>query len=76
MYSVSVSLLTESSFSGVMGSPKKKGLFKKPSSRPAAPSGGGFPVALSFSDDGMSTCFVFPASIFMLHLTSSYLRCH
>lgn len=40
-----------------MGSPKKKGLFKKPSSHPAAPSGGGFPVALSFSDDGTSFHF-------------------
>jgi hypothetical protein len=37
-----------------MGSPKKKGLFKKPSSQAAAPSGGSFPVALSFGDNGMS----------------------
>ena len=36
-----------------MGSPKKKRLFK-PASGPAAPSSGGFPVALSFSDDGTS----------------------
>ena len=40
-------------FSGVMGSPKKKGLFKKPLSQPAG-SSGSFPVALSFGDDGMS----------------------
>jgi hypothetical protein len=38
---------------GVMGSPKKKGLFKKPSSQPAGSSGGSFPVALSFGDDGI-----------------------
>jgi hypothetical protein len=47
---------SESSLSGV-GSPKKRGLFTKPSSRTAAPSGGGFPVALSFSDNGESTPF-------------------
>lgn len=51
--------MSESSLTGVTGSPKKKGLFKKPSSRPAAPSGGGFPVALSFTDDGTSALFIF-----------------
>ncbi len=59
-----------------MGSPKKKGLFKKPSSRTAVPSGVGFPVALSFSDDGMSTHFYLFPVILMLNWSSSYLRCY
>ena len=39
---------------GITGSPKKKGLFKNPTSRMAAPLGGNFPVALSFGENGMS----------------------
>jgi hypothetical protein len=40
------------SWPGIFGSPKKKGLFKKTASQSVAPSGGNFPVALSFGDDG------------------------
>jgi len=40
--------------SGIMGSPKKKGLFKKSASQSATTPGGGYPVSLSFGDNGTS----------------------
>jgi len=41
-----------------MGSPKKKELFTKPASWTAVSSGGNFPVALSFGDNGRSSSIV------------------
>jgi len=58
-----------------MGSPKKKGLFKKPSSQAAALSGGSFPVALSFGDNGMSILLM-NSGWFLTGRFSSNLRCY
>lgn len=49
----SIEMLRYSIFlTAVIGSPKKKNLFKKPTSQHTAPSGSTFPVSLAFTDDG------------------------
>jgi hypothetical protein len=70
-------------FTGAAGSPKKKGLFKKPSSRAAASSSGdNFPVALSFNDNGKSKSdalyfyFYFYFFLRLMPLSSSHIRCY
>ena len=66
------------SLSDGTGSPKKKGLFKKPSSQSATPSGGAFPIALAFNDNGMvEHLYDITGGSILINFTSSpHLQCH